>query len=47
MRSDVVTARGHDRPALRLELRLGIQRFIAQNEKIAFGHAVSLPAVAD
>jgi hypothetical protein len=47
MCSDVVTARAHDRPALRGELRLGVQWFFAQNEKIAFGHAISVPAAAD
>jgi len=47
MRSHVVTARGHDHAALLIELRLCVERILAQDEEVAFGHPVSLPAAAD
>jgi hypothetical protein len=42
-----MAARGHDRSALPVELRLRVEGFLAQDEEIAFGHAVSLPVAAD
>jgi len=47
MRPDVVTACGHRESTLLVELHLRVERFLAHDEKIAFGHATSLPAQAD
>jgi hypothetical protein len=42
-----MAARRHDRSALLFQLRFGVERLLAQDEEISFGHAVSVPAAPD